>query len=117
MQNKTVAEKGGQMLQIVQAVCFVKFMNINLNLCDETIALCMFVCLFVLNLQGIYTTGAWEEKSDEISFADFKFSVTHHYLVQEPSDRDGKEEPAEGSLQFSFASELCHWHKDMTETI
>lgn len=75
---------------------------------------CVCVCLF-FNLQGIYTTGTWEEKSDEISFADFKFSVTHHYLVQEPSDRDGKEEPAEGSLQFSFASELCHWHKHMTE--
>lgn len=54
--------------------------------------------LFVIfNLQGVYTTGVWEEKSDEISFADFKFSVTHHYLVQEPGDRDGREEGVEGS--------------------
>uniref|UniRef100_A0A5F4VTE3 Rab3 GTPase-activating protein catalytic subunit n=1 Tax=Callithrix jacchus TaxID=9483 RepID=A0A5F4VTE3_CALJA len=30
--------------------------------------------------KGIFTSGTWEEKSDEISFADFKFSVTHHYL-------------------------------------
>ncbi|POI34852.1 hypothetical protein CIB84_001395 [Bambusicola thoracicus] len=45
--------------------------------------------------KGVYTTGVWEEKSDEISFADFKFSVTHHYLVQEPGDRDGKEEGVE----------------------
>ncbi|KAI6065355.1 Rab3 GTPase-activating protein catalytic subunit isoform X1 [Aix galericulata] len=57
--------------------------------------------------KGIYTTGAWEEKSDEISFADFKFSVTHHYLVQEPSDRDGKEEPAEDALPLPMQDLLC----------
>lgn len=51
-------------------------------------------------MQGIFTTGTWEEKSDEISFADFKFSVTHHYLVQEPSDKDGKEELGEGTWLF-----------------
>lgn len=48
-------------------------------------------------MQGVFTTGTWEEKSDEISFADFKFSVTHHYLVQELSDKDGKEELGEGT--------------------
>jgi len=48
-------------------------------------------------VQGVYTTGTWEEKSDEISFADFRFSITHHYLVQEPSDKDEKEELVEGS--------------------
>ncbi|KAB1278837.1 Rab3 GTPase-activating protein catalytic subunit, partial [Camelus dromedarius] len=46
--------------------------------------------------QGIFTSGTWEEKSDEISFADFKFSVTHHYLVQESTDKEGKDEVLEG---------------------
>ncbi|XP_025751573.2 rab3 GTPase-activating protein catalytic subunit [Manacus vitellinus] len=57
--------------------------------------------------KGIYTTGTWEEKSDEISFADFKFSVTHHYLVQEPSDKDGKEELAEDVLPLPMQDLLC----------
>ncbi|NXI72865.1 RB3GP protein, partial [Anseranas semipalmata] len=57
--------------------------------------------------KGVYTTGAWEEKSDEISFADFKFSVTHHYLVQEPSDRDGKEELTEDVLPLPMQDLLC----------
>ncbi|NXK31671.1 RB3GP protein, partial [Piprites chloris] len=57
--------------------------------------------------KGIYTTGTWEEKSDEISFADFKFSVTHHYLVQEPSDKDGKEELAEDALPLPMQDLLC----------
>lgn len=63
-------------------------MNVSLNLCDQIISF--------FYMQGVYTTGAWEEKSDEISFADFKFSITHHYLVQDPSDKDGKEELVEG---------------------
>ncbi|NWU78467.1 RB3GP protein, partial [Onychorhynchus coronatus] len=57
--------------------------------------------------KGVYTTGTWEEKSDEISFADFKFSVTHHYLVQEPSDKDGKEELAEDALPLPMQDLLC----------
>lgn len=63
-------------------------MNVNLNLWDN---------IFFFYMQGVFTTGTWEEKSDEISFADFKFSVTHHYLVQELSDKDGKEELGEGT--------------------
>ncbi|NWW37996.1 RB3GP protein, partial [Panurus biarmicus] len=57
--------------------------------------------------KGIFTTGTWEEKSDEISFADFKFSVTHHYLVQEPSDKDGKEELGEDALPLPMQDLLC----------
>ncbi|PKU32937.1 rab3 gtpase-activating protein catalytic hypothetical protein [Limosa lapponica baueri] len=56
---------------------------------------------------GVYTTGAWEEKSDEISFADFRFSITHHYLVQEPSDKDGKEELVEDALPLPMQDLLC----------
>ncbi|KAL9848273.1 rab3 GTPase-activating protein catalytic subunit isoform 1-T1 [Geothlypis trichas] len=57
--------------------------------------------------KGIFTTGTWEEKSDEISFADFKFSVTHHYLVQEPSEKDGKEELGEDALPLPMQDLLC----------
>ncbi|KAM6071107.1 rab3 GTPase-activating protein catalytic subunit isoform 1-T1 [Chlamydotis macqueenii] len=57
--------------------------------------------------KGVYTTGAWEEKSDEISFADFRFSITHHYLVQEPSDKDGKEELVEDALPLPMQDLLC----------
>ncbi|XP_054134153.1 rab3 GTPase-activating protein catalytic subunit isoform X2 [Melozone crissalis] len=57
--------------------------------------------------KGIFTTGTWEEKSDEISFADFKFLVTHHYLVQEPSDKDGKEELGEDALPLPMQDLLC----------
>ncbi|XP_065607464.1 rab3 GTPase-activating protein catalytic subunit isoform X2 [Cyrtonyx montezumae] len=57
--------------------------------------------------KGVYTTGAWEEKSDEISFADFRFSVTHHYLVQEPCDRDGREEGVEDALPLPMQDLLC----------
>lgn len=46
----------------------------------------------------MFTSGTWEEKSDEISFADFKFSVTHHYLVQESPDKEGKDEVLEGKF-------------------
>nr|XP_006117129.1 rab3 GTPase-activating protein catalytic subunit isoform X1 [Pelodiscus sinensis] len=57
--------------------------------------------------KGVYTTGLWEEKSDEISFADFRFSITHHYLVQEASDKDGKEELVEDALPLSMQDLLC----------
>ncbi|NXC20792.1 RB3GP protein, partial [Corythaeola cristata] len=57
--------------------------------------------------QGIYTTGVWEEKSDEISFADFMFSISHHYLVQEPSDKDGREELVEDALPLPMQDLLC----------
>nr|XP_042711518.1 rab3 GTPase-activating protein catalytic subunit isoform X3 [Chrysemys picta bellii] len=57
--------------------------------------------------KGVYTTGIWEEKSDEISFADFRFSITHHYLVQEASYKDGKEELVEDALPLSMQDLLC----------
>lgn len=55
-------------------------------------------------MQGIFTSGTWEERSDEISFADFKFSVTHHYLVQESTDKEGKDEESEGMF---FIGHIC----------
>ncbi|XP_010212834.1 PREDICTED: rab3 GTPase-activating protein catalytic subunit [Tinamus guttatus] len=57
--------------------------------------------------KGVYTTGTWEEKSDEILFADFKFSVTHHYLAQGPSEKDAKEELVEDALPLPMQDLLC----------
>ncbi|XP_072903715.1 rab3 GTPase-activating protein catalytic subunit-like isoform X2 [Hemitrygon akajei] len=49
--------------------------------------------------KGELTSGVWEEKSDEISFADYKFTITHHYLKQESSvDKDIKEVSKEDVL-------------------
>ncbi|CAB1346993.1 unnamed protein product [Coregonus sp. 'balchen'] len=45
-----------------------------------------------------YTSGTWEEKTQEINFAVFKFSVTHHYLKQVSEESEGKEEPEEGTV-------------------
>ncbi|XP_067891175.1 rab3 GTPase-activating protein catalytic subunit isoform X2 [Heterodontus francisci] len=49
--------------------------------------------------KGELTSGVWEEKSDEISFADYKFSITHHYLKQESlTEKEVKEESEEDAL-------------------
>ncbi|KAH0621359.1 hypothetical protein JD844_022543 [Phrynosoma platyrhinos] len=57
--------------------------------------------------KGVYTTETWEEKSDEIAFADFRFSVTHHYLVQESSEKEAKEELVEDALPVAMQDLLC----------
>ncbi|KAG8432237.1 hypothetical protein GDO86_016757 [Hymenochirus boettgeri] len=51
--------------------------------------------------KGEFTNGTWEEKAEEISFADFRFSVQHHYLVQESDDKEGKKK------QVKHADLLC----------
>ncbi|XP_065108539.1 rab3 GTPase-activating protein catalytic subunit isoform X1 [Paramisgurnus dabryanus] len=45
--------------------------------------------------KGEYTSGTWEETSQEINFADFKFSIAHHYLKQESAENDCRIEPEE----------------------
>ncbi|CAL9689716.1 unnamed protein product [Knipowitschia caucasica] len=44
--------------------------------------------------KGEFTSGVWGEKSQDVSFADFKFSITHHYLEQEaePETRTPQED-------------------------
>uniref|UniRef100_A0A8D0C8F6 Rab3 GTPase-activating protein catalytic subunit n=1 Tax=Salvator merianae TaxID=96440 RepID=A0A8D0C8F6_SALMN len=61
--------------------------------------------------KGVYTTEIWDEKSDEIAFADFRFSVTYHYLVQESSDKDAKEETAEDVLPVAM-QDLLNMNND-----
>uniref|UniRef100_A0A667YNM1 Rab3 GTPase-activating protein catalytic subunit n=1 Tax=Myripristis murdjan TaxID=586833 RepID=A0A667YNM1_9TELE len=57
--------------------------------------------------KGEYTSGIWEEKSKDINFADFKFSITHHYLKQESDEGDGKEEPEEDAFPLAMQDLLC----------
>ncbi|XP_036400924.1 rab3 GTPase-activating protein catalytic subunit isoform X1 [Megalops cyprinoides] len=57
--------------------------------------------------KGEYTSSTWEEKTREINFADFKFSITHHFLKQEPSENDGKEEQEEDAVPVAMQDLLC----------
>ncbi|XP_039198299.1 rab3 GTPase-activating protein catalytic subunit isoform X2 [Crotalus tigris] len=57
--------------------------------------------------KGVYTTEIWEEKAEEITFADFRFSVTHHYLVQKSSDKNAKDELVEDALPVAMQDLLC----------
>ncbi|KAJ8247119.1 hypothetical protein GJAV_G00258960 [Gymnothorax javanicus] len=57
--------------------------------------------------KGEYSTGIWEEKSKEINFADFKFSITHHYLKQDSAENDGAQEPEEDAVPRAMQDLLC----------
>uniref|UniRef100_A0A673X6E4 Rab3 GTPase-activating protein catalytic subunit n=1 Tax=Salmo trutta TaxID=8032 RepID=A0A673X6E4_SALTR len=56
--------------------------------------------------KGEYTSGTWEKKTKDINFADFKFSVTHHYLKQESKESEGKEEPEEGTMLLCLPNDF-----------
>ncbi|XP_036427001.1 rab3 GTPase-activating protein catalytic subunit isoform X1 [Colossoma macropomum] len=57
--------------------------------------------------KGEYTSGTWEEKSREINFADFKFSIAHHYLKQESAESEGKEDGEEDAFPLAMQDLLC----------
>uniref|UniRef100_A0AAR2K619 Rab3 GTPase-activating protein catalytic subunit n=1 Tax=Pygocentrus nattereri TaxID=42514 RepID=A0AAR2K619_PYGNA len=57
--------------------------------------------------KGEYTSGTWEENSREINFADFKFSITHHYLKQESVESEGKEDVEEDAFPLAMQDLLC----------
>lgn len=46
--------------------------------------------------KGEYTSGTWEEKSQDINFADFKFSITHYFLKQEDDEKEDQDKVEEG---------------------
>uniref|UniRef100_A0A8C5R4K0 Rab3 GTPase-activating protein catalytic subunit n=1 Tax=Leptobrachium leishanense TaxID=445787 RepID=A0A8C5R4K0_9ANUR len=52
--------------------------------------------------KGEYTAGLWEEKSDEILFADFKFCIKHHYFVQDACEKEDVEDSGEDSLPVAM---------------
>ncbi|XP_041120289.1 rab3 GTPase-activating protein catalytic subunit-like [Polyodon spathula] len=57
--------------------------------------------------KGEYNSGTWKEKTEEISFADYKFTVTHHYLKKESPNGEEKEEPEEDAFPTAMQDLLC----------
>lgn len=59
--------------------------------------------------KGEYTSGTWEEKSRDINFADFKFSITHHYLKRDcAAESEGKEDDGEeDAFPLAMQDLLC----------
>uniref|UniRef100_A0A8D0CE82 Rab3 GTPase-activating protein catalytic subunit n=1 Tax=Scleropages formosus TaxID=113540 RepID=A0A8D0CE82_SCLFO len=57
--------------------------------------------------KGEFTSGTWEEKSQDINFADFKFSISHHHLKQEITESEGKEESEEVQILQHTVDLLC----------
>ncbi|CAK6980189.1 rab3 GTPase-activating protein catalytic subunit [Scomber scombrus] len=57
--------------------------------------------------KGEYSSGTWGEKSQEINFADFKFSITHYFLKQECEKDDGKDELEEDTFPLAMQDLLC----------
>ncbi|KAG9462749.1 hypothetical protein GDO78_023217, partial [Eleutherodactylus coqui] len=56
---------------------------------------------------GEYTTGVWEERGDEVLFADFKFCIKHHYFVQDCEEREEKANEVEDTLPVCMQDLLC----------
>ncbi|XP_043086418.1 LOW QUALITY PROTEIN: rab3 GTPase-activating protein catalytic subunit-like [Puntigrus tetrazona] len=57
--------------------------------------------------KGELTSGSWDETTQEINFADFKFSITHHYLKQESSENESRDEPEEDAYPLAMQDLLC----------
>ncbi|KAK7877036.1 hypothetical protein WMY93_032254 [Mugilogobius chulae] len=56
--------------------------------------------------KGEFTSGVWTEKSLDIHFADFKFSITHHCLQQE-TETETKEPQEEDAFPVAMQDLLC----------
>uniref|UniRef100_A0A8C9Y8R2 Rab3 GTPase-activating protein catalytic subunit n=1 Tax=Sander lucioperca TaxID=283035 RepID=A0A8C9Y8R2_SANLU len=56
---------------------------------------------------GEYTSGTWEEKSQDINFADFKFYITHYFLKQECEKDNGKDKLEEDTFPLAMQDLLC----------
>uniref|UniRef100_A0A673ALT1 Rab3 GTPase-activating protein catalytic subunit n=1 Tax=Sphaeramia orbicularis TaxID=375764 RepID=A0A673ALT1_9TELE len=57
--------------------------------------------------KGEYTSGTWEERSQDINFADFRFSITHHFLQQEYVEDEGKYKTEEDAFPLAMEDLLC----------
>ncbi|CAG5912367.1 unnamed protein product [Menidia menidia] len=57
--------------------------------------------------KGEYTSGTWGEESKDISFADFKFYITHYFLKQECKQDDVPEKREEDSIPIAMQDLLC----------
>uniref|UniRef100_A0A672P1M9 Rab3 GTPase-activating protein catalytic subunit n=1 Tax=Sinocyclocheilus grahami TaxID=75366 RepID=A0A672P1M9_SINGR len=57
--------------------------------------------------KGELTSGSWEETTQEISFSDFRFSITHHCLKQESAENESRDEPEEDACPLAMQDLLC----------
>ncbi|XP_016110500.1 rab3 GTPase-activating protein catalytic subunit-like [Sinocyclocheilus grahami] len=57
--------------------------------------------------KGEITSSSWEENTQEINFADFKFSITHHCLKQESAENGSREEAEEDVCPLALQDLLC----------
>uniref|UniRef100_A0A8C1V924 Rab3 GTPase-activating protein catalytic subunit n=1 Tax=Cyprinus carpio TaxID=7962 RepID=A0A8C1V924_CYPCA len=53
------------------------------------------------------TSGSWEEHTQEINFADFRFSITHHCLKQESAESQSREGAGEDVCPLALQDLLC----------
>lgn len=60
--------------------------------------------------KGAYTNGTWEEKTEELAFADFKFTLTHIWLKS-------RDEKAEKSAEKESGEEEEDNDKEITPTV
>ncbi|KAM4525060.1 rab3 GTPase-activating protein catalytic subunit isoform 1-T1 [Odontesthes bonariensis] len=60
--------------------------------------------------KGEYTSGTWGEESKDITFADFKFYITHYFLKQDCKD-DGKDRREEDALPLAM-QDLLYMNND-----
>uniref|UniRef100_A0A8C1V5J0 Rab3 GTPase-activating protein catalytic subunit n=1 Tax=Cyprinus carpio TaxID=7962 RepID=A0A8C1V5J0_CYPCA len=56
---------------------------------------------------GEITSGSWEEHTQEINFADFRFSITHHCLKQESAESQSREGAGEDVCPLALQDLLC----------
>ncbi|XP_072301479.1 rab3 GTPase-activating protein catalytic subunit [Eucyclogobius newberryi] len=58
--------------------------------------------------KGMFTSGVWSEKTQEINFADFKFSITHYVLEQDvQNDNNESETQEEDVFPVAMQDLLC----------
>uniref|UniRef100_A0A3Q1KE33 Rab3 GTPase-activating protein catalytic subunit n=1 Tax=Anabas testudineus TaxID=64144 RepID=A0A3Q1KE33_ANATE len=57
--------------------------------------------------KGAYTSGTWGEKSQDIHFADFKFCITHYFLIQECEKDDEKDKFEEDTFPLAIQDLMC----------
>ncbi|XP_075685314.1 rab3 GTPase-activating protein catalytic subunit isoform X2 [Rhinoderma darwinii] len=57
--------------------------------------------------KGEFTSGVWEEKGEEVLFADFKFCIKHHCFVQDSGEREEKDDEVEDTLPVCMQDSLC----------
>nr|XP_043869718.1 rab3 GTPase-activating protein catalytic subunit isoform X2 [Solea senegalensis] len=57
--------------------------------------------------KGEYNRCSWGEKAQEINFADFKFLITHYFLIQEQETNDEKDKHEEDAFPLAMQDLLC----------